>query len=73
MKLLDPISGETVNTDDWDRTNLAIMPASTIRGFEKRMLSRGLPRPVGLIDLEFDEELFRYVPVIFAGDPGDER
>lgn len=74
MKILDPLSGETIDTDTWDQTNLSILP--NLRETQNRMLSRGLyDSAVGERMKSFrasrawdDNELGRMI----QSDPGDE-
>lgn len=60
MKILDPQSGETIDTDTWDQTNLALMPVKHMMAAQKRMWPE--PKP-------FDNELGQ----MMQSDPGDEK
>lgn len=69
MKILDPQSGETIDTDTWDQTNLAIMPERHMIAAQKRMW----PEPKQPFDaFAYDHELQRDVLTRFMSDPGDE-
>lgn len=62
MKILDPISGETVDTDTWDQTNLSILPERHMMAAQRRMW----PDPNEL--LTDQNALGRMI----QSDPGDE-
>lgn len=59
MKILDPRSGETIDTDSWDQTNLALMP--NLRATQNRMLARGV---YSILTEEWDNELGQLVATV---------